>query len=130
MQNHTVWVITQLRKSNHITETLIMVHWLPVKYCIQYKMLIFAYKHEHDTSPVYLTDLQFPICASQNSEVRTATQTREQSKARSKKYRECVFVVAAPSLWNDLSFKVKQEYTSDSSNSQLKTYLFMKAFTV
>ena len=60
IQNQATKVITQQRRSDHITETLVMLHWLKVKYRIEYKMLLFAYKSHHDTAPVYLTDLLSP----------------------------------------------------------------------
>ena len=72
IQNQAVWATTNQERSNHITETLIMLHWLSVKYRMEYKKLHFAYKH--DTVPVYLTDMLFPYVPSrtvrseQNSE--------------------------------------------------------------
>ena len=96
IQNHASRVITQQRMSDHITDTLVMLHWLPVKYLIEYKMLIFAYKSHHDTAHVYLIDLLFPNVPPRT--LRSEQQLRlEQPRARSKKNEERAFSVVPPS---------------------------------
>ena len=50
-------VLTRTKPWQHITPTLIHLHWLPVKFCIQYKLLLLTYKSLHALAPQYLTDL-------------------------------------------------------------------------
>ena len=112
IQNKAVRIVTHQRRSDHITDTLKMLHWIPVKYHIEYKMVLFAYKSQYDTVHVYLTDLLFPCVPPRT--LRSQQQLgREQPRAQSKKYAECASSVAALSLWNDVPFKLKQADTLD-----------------
>jgi len=64
VQNAAVRFLTNTRKWDHRTPVLISLHWLPVKYRIQYKVLMFVFEgHEgHDnplsvsTSPTLLSE--------------------------------------------------------------------------
>ncbi len=44
-------------KYDHITPISQSLHWLPIKFCISYKILILAYKALNDLAPEYLTNL-------------------------------------------------------------------------
>ncbi len=44
VQNAVVRVLTRSRKYDHITPILQSLHWLPIKFCISYKILLLAYK--------------------------------------------------------------------------------------
>ncbi len=50
-------VFTRSRKYDHITPILQSLHWLPIKFCISYKILLLAYKALNDLAPAYLTNL-------------------------------------------------------------------------
>ena len=129
IQNQAARVITQQRKCDHITETLMTLHLLPVKYRIEYKMLLFAYKSHHQAAPVYLADLLFPYVPPRA--LRSEQQLRlQQPRARSKKYGERAFSTAVPRLWNDLPIKVKEADSIDTFKSCLKTHLFKRAFNL
>ena len=52
--------ITQKRKYDSITPVLISLHWLPVHYRCQYKLLIYVYKAQHNKAPSYLQELITP----------------------------------------------------------------------
>ena len=56
-QNSAARLVTRTRFSDHITPVLRDVHWLPVKFCIMYKILLLTYKCLHGAAPEYLTDL-------------------------------------------------------------------------
>lgn len=43
IQNSAARVLTHTRHWQHITPTLIHLHWLPIKYHIQYKILLYTY---------------------------------------------------------------------------------------
>ena len=47
----------KLRKFDHITPALIDLHWLPVTFRVQFKLLLFVYKSLHNQSPSYIKDL-------------------------------------------------------------------------
>ena len=47
----------QIAKFDHITPALIDLHWLPVTFRVQFKLLLFVYKSLHNQSPSYIKDL-------------------------------------------------------------------------
>jgi hypothetical protein len=129
IQNQAARVITGQRRKDHITESLVDLHWLPVKYRIEFKMLLFAYKSQHGKAPVYLSDLLYPHVPARS--LRSEQQLRlEQPRARSKKYGDRAFSIAAPRLWNNLPLFVKDSDSVDIFKSRLKTHLFKKAFSL
>ncbi len=52
VQNAVARVLTRSRKYDHITPIL---HWLPIKFRISYKILLLTYKALNGLAPVYLT---------------------------------------------------------------------------
>jgi hypothetical protein len=51
---------------DHITPVLIRLHWLPVEYRSQYKLILYVFKALHGLAPVYLTDLVKPYVPSRS----------------------------------------------------------------
>ena len=50
----------QVRRREHITPTLMYLHWLPVSYRVMFKVMIFAFKALHGLGPKYLQELVTP----------------------------------------------------------------------
>ncbi len=59
VQNAAARVLTWSRKYDHITP--ILLHWLPIKFRISYKILLLAYKAQNGLAPAYLTNLHATI---------------------------------------------------------------------
>ncbi len=57
VQNVTARVLTRTRKYDHISPVLSTLHWLPIKYCIDFKMLLITYKALNGLAPQYLSTL-------------------------------------------------------------------------
>jgi hypothetical protein len=57
VQNTAARLITRKRKYDSITPVLISLHWLPVHYRCQYKLIIYVYKAQHGKAPSYLQEL-------------------------------------------------------------------------
>ena len=57
IQNSMARVLSGSRKSAHITPILARLHWFPVHYRIQFKVLLLTYKALNGQSPSYLCDL-------------------------------------------------------------------------
>ena len=127
IQNNAARVISQKRKHDHITPTLISLHWLPVHYRIQYKLLLLTFKSQNNKAPVYLADLLEPYIPIRA--LRSDTQERlVQPKTRTKKYGDRAFSTCGPKLWNELPQNIKCAETVDTFKSLLKTYMFKLAF--
>ncbi|KAI5615362.1 hypothetical protein C0J50_10871, partial [Silurus asotus] len=61
VQNAAARVLARSRKYDHITPVLIILHWLPIKSRIDYKILLLNYKTLNDLVPKYLNKLFLPI---------------------------------------------------------------------
>jgi hypothetical protein len=57
VQNTAARLVTRKRKYDHITPELMALHWLPIKYRCQYKLLLYTFKILTERAPVYLQEL-------------------------------------------------------------------------
>ena len=57
VHNTAARLIARKKKMDHITPVLIRLHWLPVEYRSQYKLILYVFKALHGLAPVYLTEL-------------------------------------------------------------------------
>ncbi|KAM4609866.1 TBC1 domain family member 25 [Polymixia lowei] len=57
VQNSATRIITRTPSTHHITPVLEQLHWLPVKFRIDYKILLLTFKALHNLAPPYLSDL-------------------------------------------------------------------------
>ena len=55
--NDAVRFIFDLKWNDYVTPYLIRLHFLPVQYCIAFKLCLIAYKLLHGRAPTYLTDM-------------------------------------------------------------------------
>ncbi len=58
VQNAAARMLTRCKIRNHITPTLSSLHWLPVSFRIEFKILLIVFKCLHGTAPIYT----FLIC--------------------------------------------------------------------
>ncbi len=57
VQNAAARVLTRTRKYAHISPVLSTLHWLPIKYRIDFKILLITYKALNGLAPQYLREL-------------------------------------------------------------------------
>ena len=60
VQNMAARMVTNANKYDHITPVLTQLHWLPVRYRIEYKVLLTVFKCLHGSAPGYLSSLLHP----------------------------------------------------------------------
>jgi len=127
IQNHAARLIVKKRKHEHITPTLIELHWLPVKFRIQYKLAVFAFRYFEGTLPPYL--------ASSLSTYQPTRSLRSSSeklliipRVNLKSAGERSFYFIAPTVWNSLPNSVRDTTTLSQFKTKLKTHLFRQAF--
>lgn len=53
--------LTGTEKREHITPVLENLHWLAVKYWIQYKVLVYVYKAVHGMASGYIMELHYVV---------------------------------------------------------------------
>ncbi len=99
IMNSAACVTTGSKKFSHITPVLVDLHWLPVDYLVQFKLLCLTYKALHGLVPAYLSDL-----LQQYSPLRSLRSTENELlcilKVCTKIYGERTFAYAAPKLHN------------------------------
>lgn len=128
VQNAAARVVTFSRKFDHITPILIDLHWLPVEKRIIFKVLLITFKALHGIAPAYISDLINLYIPERN--LRSSNSNRlavPRYKLRTCGYR--AFSCAAPLLWNALPSNIRFADSLCSFKSQLKTYLFIEAFS-
>ncbi len=129
IQNLAARLLTGKRKRDHITPVLASLHWLPVKFRIDFKILMFVFKILNGLAPPYLCDLLNLKTAARVT--RSSNQLLlEVPRSRYKTKGDRAFAVAAPRLWNILPSHIKTAVDICQFKSLLKTYLFSLAFNV
>ena len=128
--NTAARLVTKTRKYEHITPVMINLHWLPIQYRIQFKLLLLIYKSLHGLAPSYLSD---KLSLRPNKGLRSDNQLLLNvpvSTLRLKFYEDRAFSVAGPTLWNALPKNIRLCATLAAFKTNLKTYLFKKAYQV
>ena len=67
VQNSLCMVVTRSSKFSHITPQLKKLHWLPVRYRVQFKIGLITYKILNQGQLVYLRELIHPYTSSRNT---------------------------------------------------------------
>ena len=106
VQNKVAQLVTCSSKYDHITPLLQQLHWLPVLYCVVFKILRLVYKAHHGLCPGYVSEWwqewksSRVLCSSSLGLLATPT-------SRKKSYEDRAFSVCAPKLWNGLPNHVR-----------------------
>ncbi len=108
VQNSAARIITRTRMRDHITPVLESLHWLPVSFRVDFKILMLTYKALHGLAPQY----------SSETGLLTVPLTRLRSMG------DRAFSSLAPKLWNSLPIEIRQAKTISTFKSRLKTHFF------
>ena len=127
VQNAAARLLTSTKKREHISPVLASLHWLPIRYRIDFKLLLTVYKALHGLAPPYLSDLLHPHMPSRA--LRSADQLLlAVPRARLKTRGDRAFAVAAPRLWNCLPIDIRSAGSVGLFKSRLKTHFYSLAF--
>ena len=124
VQNAAARLLMGLRKFDHISPTLLELHWLPVHCRVQYKILLLAFKVVHNLSPSYVCTLL--TVRQMRPRLRFAGLILQVPNTRLKTYGDRAFSAVAPRLWNSLPIHVRNLNDIETFKSKLKTHLFQK----
>ena len=127
IQNTAARLLTRSNRRCHITPVLASLHWLPVVFRVQFKVLVLTFRALHGQAPAYLTDLLKPYVPSRN--LRSADKglliiPRTNFVTKGDK----AFQAIAPRLWNALSCELRAAASVGIFKNKLKTLLFHHAF--
>ena len=110
--------------------TLFKLHWLPIRECILFKILLITYKAVHGHAPNYIKEL-IKFKKPEKYNLRSNSDNLLLEIEKMKTYTtlgDRAFQVAAPKLWNNLPFNIRSSLLLPSFKKALKTYLFREAF--
>ncbi|XP_029924039.1 uncharacterized protein LOC115371064 [Myripristis murdjan] len=129
VQNSAARVITRTPSTHHITPILQQLHWLPITYRIQYKILLLTFKAIHNLAPPYLSDLLH--IATPARTVRSSSSLHlSVPPARLATMGSRAFSRSAPQLWNSLPLDLRNTTSVNLFKSKLKTHLFRLAHSL
>ena len=130
VQNAAARLIFLESKYCHVRPLLYNLHWLPVKFRIDFKILLLTYKAINGLAPFYLQELislkeacKYKLRSDCDGlllnpvKFKTLTTLGDRS-----------FAAAAPQLWNSLPYSIRSSRSVASFKKTLKTFLFQKAF--
>ena len=132
VQNAAVRLIFQESKYCHVRPLLYNLHWLPVKFRIDFRMLLLTYKAINGLAPFYLYELislekacKYKLRSDCDGlllnpvKFKTLTTSEDRSFAAA---------AAAPQLWNSLPHAIRCSPSVASFKKTLKTFLLQKLF--
>ncbi len=126
-QNAAARVVTGTNKFEHITTVLNNLHWLLVKFRINFKILLTVNAY-HGLAPSYLCDLidkKLPTYILRNYDDFLLVEPRTKLKT----YGDRAFSKAAPFHWNPRHIHIRRSPNVACFKQRLKTYLFKLTFT-
>uniref|UniRef100_A0A8C1P678 Reverse transcriptase domain-containing protein n=1 Tax=Cyprinus carpio TaxID=7962 RepID=A0A8C1P678_CYPCA len=122
IQNAAARILTRTRKSEHITPVLRPLHWLPVTFRIDFKVLLLVYKSLNDLEPKYIADMLTEY--KPNRPLRSLGLSQLEIPWVHTKKGESAFSYYAARSLNQLPEEIRCAKTLVTFKSRLKTHLF------
>ena len=127
IQNAAAKLVSGMNRYDQTEPPLKELHWLPVQYRIDFKLLLLCYKSLNGHGPEYLKELLIPYMPTRTLRSSDANMLLE-PRSSMKTYGDRAFGVAAPRLWNKLPSSVKDKPSVNAFKKALKTHLFRIVF--
>ncbi|KAI5085549.1 hypothetical protein C0J45_23119, partial [Silurus meridionalis] len=103
------------------------LHWLPVTFRIDFKVLLLVYKSLNGLGPKYMTDMLTEY--KPNKLLRSSGSGQLEIPRVHSKRGASAFSYYATFSWNQLTKEIRCASTVDTFKSRLKTHLFNSAYT-
>ena len=126
VQNAAARFVFKMKKSDHITNALRRLHWLPVRYRIRFKIALITYKSLHDQGPPYLKNLLNTSPKARNTR---SNHHLVIPRTKLKSAGDRSFSVSAPTVWNSLPTHITNSNSVICFKKQLKTHFFRMAYS-
>ena len=129
IQNAAARLVLRSSKFCRITPCSLKLHWPPIKFRIDFKMIFLTFKAIHGLASKYICDL---ISVKPKSKYSLRSNNELLLKPPAGKtlitLGDRAFAAAAPKLWNLLPRELRDIVSLSKFKSELKTYLFNFAF--
>ena len=126
VQNAAAKVVLQCHKFSRATPLLKQLHWLPVSFRIQFRILVHVFKSLNDSSPQYIKDLLATYNPARN--LRSQSRLLLQENKVHNQYGSRAFANCGPKLFNALPESIKRSSSLSQFKKNLKTFMFRRAF--
>ena len=125
VQNAAARLVFNLRRSDHVTDALISLHWLRIPERVQFKLAVLVYRSLHGVAPAYLSHFCSVSSLPGRRSLRSAaTSQLLVPRTRCSTIGDRSFSVAGAQLWNSLPSDVTSAPSLSIFCSRLKTFLF------
>ena len=115
------------RDQHSMTTALKRLHWLPIAFRIQFKLLTLMHGAIHANTPRYLADRVSAYVPSRS--LRSADMSLlVLPRVNLERFGRRAFSCAGPSLWNSLPCVLRTQQDVERFRRDLKIYLFKQAF--
>ena len=129
IENSAARLLTRTRRREHITPVLASLHWLPVRYRIDFKIILITYKALHGQAPTYIKDMlthhHLPI---NTRSADTGLLKIPRSKKINNRIGNAAFINYAPKVWNNLPTDIRTTNSLATFKTKLKTHFYRLAF--
>jgi len=122
-----------LSRSDHVTPTLIQLHWLPVSYRIRFKLCCLVHAIHYGRSPAYLTETVQSVGDSRSRSGLRSSSTSSMDYSLPwlrTKFGERAFSHAGPATWNALPDNIRIVADPVKFRKLLKSLYFSQAFNI
>ena len=126
VQNCLARVVTKAPRFSRSIPLLKSLHWLPIKFRIQFKICTFVFRCLDDGQPSYLSSLLFS--ADSVKHLRSNNTNKLKVPRIRTKFGARAFSVSGPTLWNLLPAQLRVAKNLSSFRKLLKTHFFDLAF--
>ena len=126
-QNTAARLVTRTKPSEHISPVLFDLHWLPVNFRIQYKLMLLTYRVVNGIAPPYIYEL-LDFYNPTRPGLRSANKTLLVQPKSTRSWGDRAFSVAAPRIWNSLPNFIRCCSSIESFKSLLKKHFFELAY--
>ena len=129
VQNAAARLVYCESKYCHISPLLRCLHWLPVKYRIDFKILLITFKAIHGQASLYIQDLiTVKQCSRYSLRSNDGVLLAHPNCKSLSTLGDRSFYIAAPTLWNSLPCEVRNSSSLSSFKTSIKTILYRRAF--
>jgi len=133
VQNAAARLVFGSSRFEHVTPTLIHLHWLPVSHRIRFKLCCLAHAIHYGRSPAYLTETVQSVGASRSRSGLRSSSTSSTDYSLPwlrTKFGERAFSHAGPAIWNALPDYIRTVADPVKFRKLPKSHYFSQAFNI
>lgn len=133
VQNAAARLIHNLSRRDHVTDSLICLHWLRVSERIRFKIAVLVYRCLHGSAPSYLSRFNRTSGSTSRLGLRSSDvdiNSLTVPRTRLSTVGDRAFPVSGAMIWNSLPSDITSSQSLSSFRSRLKTFLFQQSYSV